>query len=106
MTLDDAAAWAGVFSGVIVPFAALAAWGFRRLRLYIRDEIAKGREQINSQVVPKLTNGEKSGASYAREARDLANKAVELSIVTDARCKRLEEKMDLFILAWDRKVGK
>lgn len=100
--LDVWASAATIVSGTLVPAAALGAWFLRRLRRYIIDEVAKGRDLLECQVIPKLTNGGTTGAAYAREARDLANKALEISIVTDARAKRLEEKMDLFVLAWEK----
>lgn len=101
MNLNAWAAWATVVSGILIPAIGLGVWALKKLRTYIVDEVAKGREILECQVVPKLTNGGTTGAQYAREARDLASKSLEMSIVTDARCKRLEEKMDLFVLGWE-----
>lgn len=64
----------------------------------VKDEIGRTQQIVQDEVVPQLTNGAKSAATYAREARDMAEKALAVSTTVDARLGRLETKMDAHIL--------
>jgi hypothetical protein len=96
MTLEFLAACGTVISGVILPAGVVGMWMLRNL---IKGEIAQTREIVETEVVPQLSNGHKSAATYAREARDLAGKAVEVALVADARSARVEQKLDAHVLA-------
>lgn len=85
--IDQAASWATVLSAASPLLAAVPIWMLQRFKSYIVREIA-----------PQLTNGGTSTASYARQGRDVAAKALELAAATDARVGRLEAKVDSLIL--------
>lgn len=93
--LELLAAVGTIITGVVLPAVAFAVWMLRSL---IKDEIAKTQRIVQNEVVPQLTNGEKSAATYAREARDVAEKALTVSTTVDARLGRLETKLDAHIL--------
>lgn len=75
-----------IVSGVVVPLIlGLIAWIFRRA---IQD--------LKSHMIP---NGGSSVWDQARDAKELASKAVEISLLNEARLKQLEQKIDAIILS-------
>lgn len=74
----------GILSGIVVPILGATLYFLRRM--------------VRNEVVPQLTNGERSVATYAREARDLSEKALAVATTVDARQARLEQKLDAHIL--------
>lgn len=96
--IEKVASWATVFSGFGVPMFAVVAWWLARLRKLIREEVAGARGLIKQDVIPKLTNEDTSAAVYAHQGVDIATRALEMAVVTDARLKRVEDKLDNYIL--------
>lgn len=94
--LEVLAALGGILSGIVIPAVGVAIWLLRNM---VKAEMEKGRRLITCDVVPKLSNDETSVASYAKQARDMATKAVELAEMSDARVSRMEIKLDTHILA-------
>jgi hypothetical protein len=86
--LGTIANWATIASGLVTPFLATALVA---LRYYIK-----------TQIRPHLTNNSTSAASYARQARDTAEQALELATTTDARLSRVETKVDGLVLLQER----
>lgn len=95
MGIEFWAALGTVITGVVLPALGLGLWMLRNL---VKNEIQQTQDIVNNEVVPQLTNGSTSVASYARQARDMAEKALAVSTTVDARLGRLENKMDAHIL--------
>lgn len=75
-----------IISGVLVPLIlGLIAWITRR-----------ALQDLKSHMVP---NGGSSVFDQAKEAKELASKAVEISLLNEARLKQLEQKIDAIILS-------
>ncbi|MEU8317086.1 hypothetical protein AB0C33_01845 [Nonomuraea sp. NPDC048881] len=75
-----------IVSGVAVPVVlGLVGWVVR-----------KAIQDLKSQITP---NGGSSLYDQAKEAKDLASKAVELGVLNEARLKQLETKVDALILS-------
>jgi len=75
-----------IISGIAVSvILAFAAWVFR-----------KALEDLKSQMKP---NGGGSLFDQAKDAKDLASKAVDLGVLNEARLKQLETKVDALILS-------
>lgn len=85
--MADITTWATLVSAAAPLIAALPVWMLQRFKAYVKAE-----------VTPHLTNGDTSAASYARQSRDVATKALELAVTTDARVGRVETKLDAVIL--------
>lgn len=86
--MADVTTWATLISAAAPLFVAVPVWMLQRLKAYVKAE-----------VTPHLTNGDTGAASYARQSRDVASKALDLAVTTDARVGRLETKLDAVILA-------
>jgi hypothetical protein len=97
--IESAASWATIVSGFGVPLSAVVAWSLMRLRKIVREEVGTARAVIKNDVVPKLTNDDRTAAQYAHQACDIATRALEMAVVTDARLKRVEDKLDNYILS-------
>lgn len=85
--LGTVASWVQIVEGIALLALPVLAWFLRNMK-----------QSIANDIVPKLTNGDTSVASYARQTRDIANKALELATTTDARMGRVETKVDSLIL--------
>jgi hypothetical protein len=58
--------------------------------------IRKGLADLRKQVTP---NGGGSLFDFAKEAKILSQRAVDVSLATDAKVKKLEDKLDAFFLS-------
>lgn len=58
--------------------------------------VKKGIADLKQQVTP---NGGGSLYDHAKEAKELAQRAVDVSLATDAKVKKLEDKLDAFFLS-------
>lgn len=58
--------------------------------------IKKGIADLKKQVTP---NGGGSLYDHSKEAKDLAARAVDISLATEAKVKDLERKLDAFFLS-------
>lgn len=99
IVINSIASWATIFSGFGIPLIAAAIWMLRRLRKAVHEEVEKAKKLIRDDVVPKLTNDDTTAAQYAHQGVDIATRALEMAVVTDARLRRVEDKLDNYILA-------
>lgn len=75
-----------IISGLTVPVVlGFIGWIFR-----------KALQDLKNQMVP---NGGSSLYDQAKEAKDLAAKAVEIGVLNEAKLKQLESKVDALILS-------
>lgn len=75
-----------IVSGVAIPIVlGLIGWVVRKAIADLKD-----------QVTP---NGGSSLYDQAKDAKDLASKAVDLAVLNEARLKQLETKVDALILS-------
>jgi hypothetical protein len=58
--------------------------------------IKKALADLKRQVTP---NGGSSLYDHSKEAKELASRAVDISLATDAKVKDLERKLDAFFLS-------
>lgn len=77
--------------------ATLLAGGLSWLFAWITKKVVTGiMADLKKQVTP---NGGGSLYDHAKEAKDLAQRAVDVSLATDAKVRKLEDKLDAFFLS-------
>lgn len=80
---------------ILVSSGVLSAIGLA-LRSALKSAVDQFTKDISSHLTP---NGGSSLYDQAKQGKDFAQKALEISVQTEARVKQLETKVDAIILS-------